>query len=148
MATTIDLLSLAKALKRLKTEQGPRARRNARAAVAAALRGVKKQVNEQFPPPPRVALAKRNNRAGRRQRMLHAGWQPIAETQLITACAVAGVPCKRFPSDAAQVVWVPGWAVAIGPNVPRLRRAKTDLEYRRAVEVEDRLLAQSEQQVY
>lgn len=144
---TIDLRPLAKALKRLKADQGPRAGRNARAAATAALRKVKKQVSEQFPPPPRVVMAKQG-RPGRRQRMVAAGWRPIAESELITACALAGVPCKRFKVDPTEVVWVPNWVVAIGPEVPQLRRAKTDLQFRRVVEVRDRLLAQSEQQVY
>lgn len=152
------LIRLGKALQQLDPQQGQRARRNARALVTARLRQLKTVLDLHYPAPARqrgerAVIEDPFRRAVQRKRDLRkAGWQP-ADPAIVAACAAARVEVKLIKVPAAPdgtspahtESWVPSWAGVIGNSATKLRRARTDIQYRKALVVETTLLAQTAQ---
>ena len=156
----MGLIRVAKAIQRLEVDQGERARRNARAGVTSALRWLKEAVDAVFPAPPRKG-GKRTSYAGltpfqaavhKKRKLRTRGWVELGDVtgsggaaQLIRACAEAGVMVKTLNVGGNARSFTPAWVVTIGPDPAKLRRARQDIQYRKALVVEKTLLAQAAQ---
>ena len=132
------------------------ARRNARQRVLGALRKLRADLDERFPP----VRAEGKTRVVRgyegRVRSLQAqGWVRVQDVAIALVYAAAGVRPRRIkgtierphPSFTRKVIktkltstWIPGWAAAIGHDHPSaLRRARTDIVFRKATIAADTL---------
>jgi hypothetical protein len=140
MTTPFDkgLWKLRSALKRLDgTEDRPIARRNARARVLGSMRLIRAVLNREYPA---IKVAKTVVRLktdrGRLDRLTRAGWKLVMNA---SSYAAAGVPVRelwltaemRSASTSNHRLFVPDWAVAIGPDKPaQLRAAKRSRKLR------------------
>ena len=103
------LRTLAHAIRTLDAEQGSRARRNARACVSRAVRGLREWVDEEYPAPPRKSVTHRtyDDVASRLKAQLRSfradGWVQASDVLLRVWAPVCG-PTRH---DRTGCVWVP-----------------------------------------
>lgn len=118
------------------------ARNNARSKALAALRRMRKVLDETYPPIRLVTSRKRlKTTKGRLERLRRAGWRDVFGETEIARYASYGIPIKRVKlSDEdrsgefeREYFFAPAWAVAIGLDHPtQLRQAKRSVTARRA----------------
>jgi len=144
------LRELERAARKLHPEQGRLARRNARARLAAAIRKLRRTVDDSFP---RISSQREvENVAGRAARrkltpherikkLREAGWVNVAPgSSAVADCAAAGVRVRRGPNGS---LWVRGWVVAVPAGaVGALRKAKGNAAAQRAI-LSAKMLAES-----
>lgn len=126
---------LARALGRLEEDQGRVARRNARAAVAKALKKIQGKIDTGWPAPGRKKAQRRRRLTltQRLRRLKKDGWQ-LASGSELSQFSVVGIRAKRVDVDGLTHTYAPSWAVLIARQHPKkLARAKRDLTYRRAL---------------
>ena len=120
------------------TADRPIARRNARKRVLGALRSIRGAVDTLYPAIVSREGTKRLTPEGRLKR-LRRDWISISSGG-VAGFAACGIPVKRVMEGVEQnlpIFYVPRWAHHIGTNEPsKLRRAKKDITYRRALLVE------------
>lgn len=124
------------------TSDRPIARRNARKRVLGALRSIRGAVDTLYPAIVSREGTKRLTPEGRLKR-LRRDWISISSGQA-GPYAACGIPVKRIMEGGANdgtepfpVFYVPRWAHHIGYDAPsKLKRAKKDIVYRRALLVE------------
>jgi len=133
----IDTKKLQRAIKRLDgTEDRPRARRNARRRVLAALRAVRAQVDREYPA---LSVAKAPRKKGLKavesstavvKVMRARGWGIVYEAhEDASSYAVHGIRVRKV----RDMLFVPAWAKAIGLDKPaELRAALKSVKLRRA----------------
>lgn len=114
------------------TTDRPIARRNARRRVLGSLRRIRAAVDESFPAIINRTGTKRLTVDGRIRRLERAGWKYVNPSPWAPICATTGVPAKPHPSGQGQGLYVPGWAVAIGPDPTKLKAAVRSVTIRRA----------------
>lgn len=128
-----DLKALGRALRTLEgTEGRPIARRNARKRVLAALSTVRRHLDTKFP-------ALRSGRKGVRRltldgrlaRLKRKGYQQVTSQSELVAFAAAGI--RPVVISRIDAPWFPGWAVAIGPDLAALAKAKRSARVRREI---------------
>lgn len=151
-----------RALRALKNDQGVRARRNARAALARDLRHLRAAVDAAYPPvrgvgKPRKVRADRKTKAGQLlavRRLARAGYTEI-DAGDAAAMAARGVRVRTLPAvsipavldpgtrivrvaawSAPERYYIPEWAVQIGPDAKKLALAKRSKINRDAILVE------------
>jgi len=139
------LLALQSALRRLTTEQGPRARKNARDAVRVSTRRMLKDMDLLYAAPPRKVVARRTLKrltAEKRGMRLHdEGWEKCP-TLLIPSFLSAGVTPLMCDGEA----WVPGWCWMIWKKQPKkLRAAVANSQLRKALVTEIALMGTSQE---
>lgn len=142
------LAELRRALRTLENDQGPRARRNAHARVAIALRNIRVGVGKGYPPPARKQVTHTRRTPDRIARDLEkAGWEIVHSMEVLSQIAAAGIRiirmarvwplCIKGPHDeAARLIgiYAPGWAVTIASQCPnKLKRAKASPKERKAI---------------
>ena len=112
---TLDTKPLEQALRRLEPEQGPRARRNARAAVKTALRKLVAAMDKEYPPPPRKHKGgkRRASPAKRLATLLRSGWREVALAQCVAQLRQAGTATKVIDVDGIVKTLARQWAVII-----------------------------------
>lgn len=154
-----QLAVLAYALNRLAPVQGDRARRNARAGVSAAVKALWREIDLRYAAPPRrvtpratyANLTPAQAAVHKKRKLRTQGYTEVTEPRgqsgllpsIIKACATAGVLVKTLDVDTIQqALFVPDWVLVIGPDPAKLRRARTDIQYRKALCTEKTLLAQ------
>lgn len=107
------LSKLNAALRRLRDDQGAVARRNARSAVAQALRGVRAATDAAYPAPPRKAPAKRRGKltdAQREQGLRARGFAPIKPEWRERDLLLAGVKVVPVKVGGVWHKYAPAWA--------------------------------------
>lgn len=125
------------------TDARPIARRNARRRVLGSLRRIRAAVDESFPPIVNRTGTKRLTVEGRVKRLERAGWKYVGASPWAPICAIVGVPAKPHPSGSGTGIFIPGWAVAIGPDPTKLRPAVKSVTIRRAALAASMLLRSS-----
>lgn len=126
--------------------QGERARRNARGWFKTALRKLEAQADQAYPPPPRK-VGKRPTYEGLndvqvavyKKRKLRTQGYTLIPPHLLRGLAEAGVQVKSVRVGGSVETFAPVWAVQIGDNVSKLRRARRDIQYRKAMATEAEL---------
>jgi len=140
------LRELQRCINKLREEQGPVARRNARGAVLAELRRVRAWLDATYPN--LQTKQTRKNRQSKRKAL--DGWKPtIGAIEQISLLA-AGIPMKiwRQPSkadkkDMIEVKYFPAWAVEMLDH-PRctksmLQKARRSVAFRKDMLMEEHL---------
>jgi hypothetical protein len=126
------LTALRRALRALpETADRPRARRNARNKLLAALRGLRAEADSRWPAirtgkrrqGPKTSKGKRIREMGAQRRAERAGWVPVSEDRA-TVLGAAGAKLRVVARGNEMTVMVRDWADAIGPNPARLRAAR------------------------
>lgn len=141
---------LRQALRTLEQDQGPRARRNARARVAAAIRSLRTNVERSFPAPARKP-ADRTRRTPQQiiRDLKEAGWEQVTSMEVMSRIAAAGIRVSHVERITSEPSWqdpgmtwrskgrdtyAPGWAVTIASQRPgKLGRAKASIRERKAI---------------
>ncbi|KKN68026.1 hypothetical protein LCGC14_0455820 [marine sediment metagenome] len=122
---------LAKALGRLDEYQGIVGRRNARKAVAKALRSVRNVVDRDFAPIRGRAKKRLSGKPADVQRRFHRrmeelDYDPVpSDAALMGMLVKAKVPMKVEPGTSGMEIWIPHWVLMIphhARTVSRLRK--------------------------
>lgn len=126
----IRLNAIQTALRRLAVEQGPRSRKNARAAVKHATRQMLKLMDRLYCAPPRKVGSRRHRTDAEKTRKLVAdGWSSVFPS-LLPVYVAAGVSVRQTD----QCIWVPQWAELIHKHRPKkLRGAVANVQLRKAL---------------
>lgn len=151
MAQDINTKPLERALRTLTPDQGPIARRNARARVRAALKALTHAVDTLFPAPPRkVVSRKRRTFQEKRRDLIRAGWLVVATNsargkELLTWVAQNKLPVQSTPfgeingQNYPAEAWVPGWVAHYYPNATLAQQARKNVKMIQAADAAIRL---------
>lgn len=128
---------LHKALMRLTPEQGPVARRNARADASAELRRLRLWVEAHYPVVRAAGKVRRKKRTPRQIEtdLITKGWK-TASTSMVaffTECGVAFERTINFPKNNTTVCMLSPWMVGIWARVSPLRTNSARREVRRVM---------------
>jgi hypothetical protein len=130
------MASLKTALRKLDPEQKRIARRNARNAVFAAQRHLRKVIDEEFPAVAKERAKPRILTLVQKKKVLEEdGYVELPagdKNQRLIDCAMAGIRVRKLGTWNVQV-WVPSWVLTVkSGNVSELRRLKKDIVARKA----------------
>ena len=111
-----------------------------RMRLSAALSRLKKQALTEYPGP-KVERKAKAPASTRERRLLMAGWEhmTIPRGEFMGACAAAGVRLKTIkhradtPGSTVTRIYAPGWALKIGPDIPKLTQARLDHQKRKRI---------------
>jgi len=123
---------LGRALMTLKPEQGPVARRNARARVRNALKALTDDIDTRFPAPARkVGPRKRRTLAEKRRDLIRAGYLLVNDRVPRGVEFLGWVAAQKMPvatttagESVASATWVPGWVAHYYPNASVAQKAR------------------------
>lgn len=121
---------LDRALDKLAPGQGRIARRNARAKVTRLLKRIRDEVDEEFPADRKPSKPRREMT---RNQLIGMGWTEVPWGITVSALlrlAAAGIRPRRLVSGAE---FLPKWALIPGISTSSLKKAKRDIQFRKAM---------------